>query len=81
MSHARRLAAQAFIVSALGVGSLARGSTLEARASSCISEPFCGDIEECDLSLCFNCGPGISTQCDLNLSCPGQFLIYCGFNS
>lgn len=79
MSRTRllRLSSVLAIAASVGIAPAAPAAT----ASSCDAN-FCGDLDQCNLSLCFNCGQGISTQCELNWQCLTEYgkswRIYCG---
>ena len=85
MTRSRRIMFQAGLVVALGAVALARAPKAEARSMSCDLN-MC--IEDCSWPFpewCFNCGAGISTQCQYDSNCwfnEGKpYRTFCGYET
>jgi hypothetical protein len=78
----KALAIRALVVAGMGALLLTSPVHAESMTSQNCDFNICTNaIELCLPSLCFNCGNGISTQCEVSSGCPtdAPYHIYCGY--
>jgi hypothetical protein len=79
MNRSRRLLAKAIVVVGMGAVALFLPRHAQAQPTSCYDGSFCypgcpgGD-------LCVGCPAGVEEQCEIDWSCPGELLVFCGYN-